>query len=285
MEYYERTGDAVAQFSVGTLYDQGRGVPQDDAQATAWFRRAAQLGFAPAQFNLGNAYRHGRGVARSDAQAVLWWRKAAEQGVGGAQFNLGSAYLKGEGVGKDEEAARRWYERAVQAGHPLAAQMLAELEALHARPRTSPETGAPHPPPPPQTGGPPASAPPQTGAPPASAPPQSGVPRASAPPPSAGAAWVQGQRPDSLTVQVLSGTSEAAVRAELERNPMPGPVVIYPYRHGGAVRFALLHGAFPDRDAASRAIGALPQGLRKSSPWVRSFGELQALGAEAGTPP
>ena len=327
-------GDAVAQFSVGTLYDQGRGVPQDDAQATAWFRRAAEQGFAPAQFNLGNAYRHGRGVAASDTQAVSWWRKAADQGVGGAQFNLGSAYLRGEGVPRDEDAARRWYERAVQAGHPLAGQMLAELETARARPRAASDSGGPPPAAPPKSRAAEASPPPATATPLSSPPPEAEAPPGTAPgepdatptahpdeadprppsptleadapapspathagePPSvprkpalptrsppAGAAWVQGQPPDGFTVQLLSGASEATVRAELERYPLPGPVAIYPYRHAGAVRFALLHGAFPDRNAASKALGALPQGLRKASPWVRSFRELQALAAEAGS--
>jgi TPR repeat protein len=261
-------GDAVAQFSVGTLYDQGRGVPQDDAQATAWFRRAAEQGFAPAQFNLGNAYRHGRGVTVSQAEAVRWWRKAAAQGVGGAQFNLGSAYLKGDGVARDEEAARRWYERAVQAGHPLAAQMLIEIEASRAPPPGPPDTGTP-----PTPSEPRASVGPDS--------PQ-GHATVGPPPPSAdrGAAWVRGQQSGSFTIQVLSGSTEQAVRAEIERHPLPEPVAIYPYRHGGAVRFALLHGTFPDRASASEALGALPPALRKSSPWVRSFGELQALSPE-----
>jgi hypothetical protein len=34
-------GDAVAQNDLGVRYDDGRGVPQDDAEAVRWFRLAA----------------------------------------------------------------------------------------------------------------------------------------------------------------------------------------------------------------------------------------------------
>ena len=42
-------------------------------------------GDADAQFNLGFMYDNGRGVAQNDAEAVRWYRKAAEQGDAGAQ--------------------------------------------------------------------------------------------------------------------------------------------------------------------------------------------------------
>ena len=36
-------GDAKAQFNLGLMYVNGRGVPQDDAQALAWFSRGFSL--------------------------------------------------------------------------------------------------------------------------------------------------------------------------------------------------------------------------------------------------
>ena len=35
-------GDADAQLTIGLRYANGRGVPQDDAEAVAWFRKAAE---------------------------------------------------------------------------------------------------------------------------------------------------------------------------------------------------------------------------------------------------
>ncbi len=43
-------------------------------------------------------YENGRGVAQDYAEAARWYRKAAEQGDAGAQHNLGLLYAKGVGV-------------------------------------------------------------------------------------------------------------------------------------------------------------------------------------------
>ena len=46
-------GDAYAQFDLGVMYDTGRGVPQDAAEAVRWYRLAAAQGDAYAQYDLG----------------------------------------------------------------------------------------------------------------------------------------------------------------------------------------------------------------------------------------
>ena len=46
-------GDAQAQADLGFRHSTGQGVPQDDVQAVAWYRKAADQGYAGAQFNLG----------------------------------------------------------------------------------------------------------------------------------------------------------------------------------------------------------------------------------------
>ena len=58
----------------------GQGVPEDDAEAVVWFRKAAEQGYARAQFNLALGYDLAKGVPEDDAEAVLWYRKAADQG-------------------------------------------------------------------------------------------------------------------------------------------------------------------------------------------------------------
>ena len=42
-------GHADAQFFLGVMYADGRGVPEDDAEAVRWFRLAADQGHAYAQ--------------------------------------------------------------------------------------------------------------------------------------------------------------------------------------------------------------------------------------------
>jgi len=37
---FAEQGEAAAQFNLGLMYATGQGVPQDDAEAAKWFRRA-----------------------------------------------------------------------------------------------------------------------------------------------------------------------------------------------------------------------------------------------------
>ena len=70
-------------------WKDGRGVPQDYAEAMKWYRKAADQGHARAQFNLGFMYYDYKGVRQNYAEAMKWYRKAAGQGHARAQFNLG----------------------------------------------------------------------------------------------------------------------------------------------------------------------------------------------------
>ena len=73
-------GDDTAQYDLGLMYYQGRGVqavgmePEsmetNYAEAVKWWRKAADQGFAPAQYHLGFMYQYGQGVKRDYAEAV-----------------------------------------------------------------------------------------------------------------------------------------------------------------------------------------------------------------------
>ena len=109
-------GEAEAQFTLGRMYLDGEGVPQDHVQSVAWFRKAAAQGHAKAQNNLGMAFTRGLGVPKDEAQAVEWYRKAAEQGEMLAQSNLGVMYSDGDGVPQDPAQAAAWYRKAADQG-------------------------------------------------------------------------------------------------------------------------------------------------------------------------
>ena len=64
------------------------------------------------------------GVPEDDAEAVKWYRKAAEQGLAQAQNNLGSMYARGEGVPEDYVKAHMWWSLAKAQGHEKAAKGL-----------------------------------------------------------------------------------------------------------------------------------------------------------------
>ncbi len=91
-------GHAEAQYNLGVLYDQGRGVSQDYQEALRWYRRAADQGDAYAQNNLGYMYEYGEGVPQDYQEALRWYRLATDQGYATAQYNLGWLYGGGKGV-------------------------------------------------------------------------------------------------------------------------------------------------------------------------------------------
>ena len=62
------------------MYDTGRGVPQDYAEALRWYRLAAEQGNTSAQFRLGVAYGTGRGVPQDYVSAHMWLNLAAATG-------------------------------------------------------------------------------------------------------------------------------------------------------------------------------------------------------------
>ena len=117
-------GLAAAQYNLGYMYSNGQGVARDDKEAVRLFQLAAAQGLADAQFNLGIMYTNGRGVARDDKEAVRWFQLAAAQGLANAQLNLGYMYSNGQGVARDYKEAVRWYKLAADQGHTDAKKSL-----------------------------------------------------------------------------------------------------------------------------------------------------------------
>ena len=69
-------------------YEHGEGVPRNAVLAAALYCEGARLGDAQAQFNLGWMYANGRGLERSDPLAAFFFNAAAEQGLEGARRML-----------------------------------------------------------------------------------------------------------------------------------------------------------------------------------------------------
>ncbi|MDD2368756.1 MAG: tetratricopeptide repeat protein [Sulfuricurvum sp.] len=102
-------GNAEAQFTLGTLYAQGRGVDEDAIQAVVWWQKAAEAGNLQAQTQLAQAYWRGYGVEADKAKSRFWWLKAADKyraqvearGDSVAASILAVMYAKGRGVHND----------------------------------------------------------------------------------------------------------------------------------------------------------------------------------------
>jgi TPR repeat protein len=100
-------------------YKQG-----DYSAALPDLRAAAESGHARAQYALGGMYNEGKGVAADGAMAAAWWRQAAAQNHAQAQFALGVLSSSGAGVAKDMVAAHMWFSLAAAQGKRNAKRLL-----------------------------------------------------------------------------------------------------------------------------------------------------------------
>jgi len=103
---------AVAQASMGWLYQMGLGIEKDTKKALQLYLAAAQQGNAVAQNNLGVMHEQGIEVDVDMKQAVFWYEKSARNGYRFAQYNLANLLLEGVGAKKDVLQAIEWYKKA-----------------------------------------------------------------------------------------------------------------------------------------------------------------------------
>jgi formylglycine-generating enzyme required for sulfatase activity len=73
-------GEPTAMSNLGVMYQDGTGVPRDEAEALKWYVMAAEAGHARAMRVLGVRYENGSGVAHDLSEAIRWYRKAAAAG-------------------------------------------------------------------------------------------------------------------------------------------------------------------------------------------------------------
>lgn len=107
-----KAGNAQAQFTLGAMYETGRGVDRDDALCAQWWLASAKQGLADAEKNMGSLYFSGRGVPLDYEQAMKWFLKAAEQNHPHAQKYVALGYTQGLGLPKDPVKAKYWEDRA-----------------------------------------------------------------------------------------------------------------------------------------------------------------------------
>ena len=81
-------GNVEAQYKLGVMYDEGKGVTQDYQEASKWYRLSAEQGKSGAQYNLGLMYAQGQGVALDYVRAHLWLSLAVDQGFSEAKSDL-----------------------------------------------------------------------------------------------------------------------------------------------------------------------------------------------------
>ena len=71
-------GEVHAQYNLGIMYANGRGVKQDLFNAKEWYQKAAEQGYADAQYSLGFMYRYGHGVRQNYTKAKEYFGLACD---------------------------------------------------------------------------------------------------------------------------------------------------------------------------------------------------------------
>ena len=132
------SGDARAMANIAAVL-RGMDDPGSDEEAAAWMRKAAELKDASAQFALGVMSFEGRGMAKSYEEAAKWMRIAADQGFPEAQYWLGMMHIDGKGVEKSKEKGLGLLKTAAEKGS-IGAQM--DLGRYYEEDEGSPEEAA-----------------------------------------------------------------------------------------------------------------------------------------------
>ena len=83
----------------------GEGGQQDTADSVRWFRRSAEMGMTDSQFNLATLYDQGKVVPQNKAEAYKWYLIAA--GKGDKDAKSAAETLKAQLPAEQAQAAER----------------------------------------------------------------------------------------------------------------------------------------------------------------------------------
>ncbi len=116
------SGNAEAQFALGSLLSKGEESARDSGAAFKWLMRAAEQDHAKAQEMVANCFHSGFGVTRDYDEAFKWYQKSSNQGNPSALCELGFCYQNGRGTSANSVEALGCFKRAAE---------LANVNALH----------------------------------------------------------------------------------------------------------------------------------------------------------
>jgi uncharacterized protein len=136
-------GNIVADWFLGHIHREGRGVPPDDAIAFSYYSRVAEA-YDPderdkdrlrimvdAQLRVADYYRVGivnAGIKSNyKIAARSYLRIASTYGHPGAQYSLGLMNIRGQGVKKNPQQGLKWLIAAARKRHPLSEAYLGDL--------------------------------------------------------------------------------------------------------------------------------------------------------------
>lgn len=278
VEPLARAGEPWAQYTLGYMYHYGRGVTKNRQTAQNWIQRAAAQGYVPAQ------------------QALL--RLSPRPPPAEADMNPSpkGGTAQSTTAGEDKRQPQ-------QPPSQAATDTAKAPSAAVAMSTTAKQGGAgaePSVPRPPQMT--PAARATESTVPqetasavtPATGPPAAPPPELTPPPAKAGAAgtastvekpdkgvnghdWIAAQDPKHFTVQLIGVSNESAAIRFIHKHALEDQAAYYSTTRNGNPWFAVVYGSFTSPSTARQALRRLPSSLRSASPWIRTFGKIQAV--------
>ncbi|MGB5715709.1 MAG: tetratricopeptide repeat protein [Gammaproteobacteria bacterium] len=150
-------GNSNAQFDIGSMYQNGRGVSPNRREAIEWYKKAAAqnnemavsrlnllqaneerfdkalastaTGDMESQYKLGNMYTEGVGTNIDLTKAAEAFEQSASQGYAKAEYKLGLIYYEGTGVTASRKTAYKWFKKAADKGYAAAQYYLGKMYA------------------------------------------------------------------------------------------------------------------------------------------------------------
>ncbi|WP_167470039.1 tetratricopeptide repeat protein [Vreelandella andesensis] len=104
-------GDIQSQITLGIMYENGQGVPQNHAEAAKWYKKAAVQGSSNGQFYLSLLYKSGLGVPFSPTMAYVLESLSAAQGhkIACKNRNLSLEKLERNQVSEGQKITLSWH--------------------------------------------------------------------------------------------------------------------------------------------------------------------------------
>ena len=89
--------------------------------------------------------------------------------------------------------------------------------------------------------------------------------------------WVREQNHRYYTLQLASSTNPKLIQKYYRENKLEGKAGYYRNYRQGKNWYALVYGSYSSINEAKQAVDSLPVELRKWSPWVRKFQDIQRI--------
>lgn len=118
------TGDGQALYRYAQLFEEGRGVEQDDKTAFRWYEKAYYKGSLDARVKLAELLMEGRGTGIDTNRAISLYHSAAVFGHPEGQYRY-AQLIKDRG---EEDLALSYLEKAANQGHPQAAEVYRQIK-------------------------------------------------------------------------------------------------------------------------------------------------------------